>query len=260
MPIIDPEKLSNQDLDSEIKESRKNELPAKYQGKTPEEIATMHMNAEAALSRQGQTLGEQRKVIDQFIQLQLSEKSQKQEQENTPVTADALFQDPDKVINQAVDRKVKEVNQTVDNLKLQLRAKEFEAKHEGKVREILTDPAFGEFVQGSPHRQRLAQHLDRYDFDSGDELLGLWRDYQEINDIKAKKEEVKQRRQNQMQAARTETTSAGGESSPKTTFSRLQLSELMTRAKGGDKEAAAKWNNPSFQAEVRQAYVDGRVK
>jgi hypothetical protein len=192
MPIVDPEKNLDQSLDAEIQdlENNKKELPGKYKGKSLEDIAQMHMEAEKALSRQGQTLGDQRKVIDQFIQLQLSEKSNNKEPDPDPVTTDALFENPDKVINQAVEKRVEKVNQTVDQLRLQLQARDFEARHEGKVKDILNDSQFADWVQASPHRLRLAQQLNNYDFNAGDELLGLWKDYQEINDVKAKREEV----------------------------------------------------------------------
>jgi hypothetical protein len=263
MPIIDPEKniSAPSSLDAEIQniQDSKKELPDKYKGKSLDEIAQMHMEAEKALSRQGQTVGEQRKVIDQFIQLQLSEKSTPKPEEK-PVTTDALFEDPDKAIRQAVNQRVEKVDQRLNALNLQIQAKDFDSRHEGKVKDILSDPDFATWVQSSPHRFRLAQHLDKYDFAAGDELLNLWKDYREISDIKAKREEAAQRRQSQIRDAKTEGSSAGGEVSPKTIHSRVYISNLMTKAKGGDKEAAAKVNSSEWQEEIRRAYSEGRVR
>lgn len=261
--IVDPERS----LDSEIEDLEKNrkELPSKYQGKTLEEVAEMHMNAEQALSRQGQTVGEQKKVIDQFIQFQLSDKTTNSKPEVKPITTDALFENPDKAIKQVVDSsevntKVQDHDKRLNALAMQLEQERFETRHEGKVREIVSDPAFHSWVQSSPHRLRMAQQLDRFDFAAGDDLINLWKDYQEVNDIKNKRDEVQAQRQKNLKAAKTEGNGVSGEQSPKQKYSRLEISSLMTKAKAGDREARKLVDNPEWQAQVRQAYVDGRVK
>ena len=46
------------------------ELPAKYQGKSLQDVVQMHQEAEKALGRQSGEVGELRQVVDQFIQSQ----------------------------------------------------------------------------------------------------------------------------------------------------------------------------------------------
>lgn len=262
--IVDPEKALNQEID-ELDEKRL-ELPEKYKGKTLEEVAKMHMEAEKLASRQGQTVGEQRKVIDQFIQFQLSEKNTNNKPvETVPVTTDALFADPDKVIKEVVNTsevntKVNDQEKRLTALTMQLEQRDFESRHAGKVREIVSDPAFQSWMQGSPHRLRLAQQLDRYDFAAGDDLINLWKDYQEVNEIKNKRQETQTQRRRDLDAARTEGNGVSGEQTPKQKYSRLEISSLMTKAKAGDREARKLVDNPQWQADVRQAYADGRVK
>ena len=49
------------------------EVPQKYQGKSTAEIIRMHQEAEKLLGKQSSEVGELRKVVDDYIQTQLSE-------------------------------------------------------------------------------------------------------------------------------------------------------------------------------------------
>ena len=46
------------------------DVPAKYQGKSLQDVVQMHQEAEKALGRQSGEVGELRQVVDQFIQSQ----------------------------------------------------------------------------------------------------------------------------------------------------------------------------------------------
>ena len=48
------------------------EVPEKYQGKSTAEIVRMHQEAEKLLGKQSSEVGELRKVVDDYIQTQLS--------------------------------------------------------------------------------------------------------------------------------------------------------------------------------------------
>ena len=43
------------------------DLPAQYRGKTTDEIIKMHQEAESRLGKQGEEVGQYRKIIDDFI-------------------------------------------------------------------------------------------------------------------------------------------------------------------------------------------------
>ena len=49
------------------------EVPEKYQGKSTAEIVRMHQEAEKLLGKQSSEVGELRKVVDDYIQTQLSD-------------------------------------------------------------------------------------------------------------------------------------------------------------------------------------------
>ena len=56
-------------------------IPDKYQGKSVAEIVRMHQEAEKLLGRQSSEVGELRKVVDSYIQTQLSNEAPEIEEE-----------------------------------------------------------------------------------------------------------------------------------------------------------------------------------
>ncbi len=70
---------------------QKPEVPEKYRGKTVEEIVKMHQDTERNLSRQGQELGEVRKLADELLRSQLQKPKEKEVEVN-------FFDDPDKAV------------------------------------------------------------------------------------------------------------------------------------------------------------------
>jgi len=52
------------------------EIPDKYQGKSAQELVQMHQEAEKLLGRQSSEVGELRKVVDNYIQTQLTTEPQ----------------------------------------------------------------------------------------------------------------------------------------------------------------------------------------
>ena len=66
------ESIEESTPEPEAKESNEEELPDKYKGKSTAEIVRMHQEAEKLLGRQSSEVGELRKVVDDYIQTQLS--------------------------------------------------------------------------------------------------------------------------------------------------------------------------------------------
>ena len=56
----------------ETPEQTETDIPEKYQGKSTAEIVRMHQEAEKLLGKQSSEVGDLRKVVDDYIQTQLS--------------------------------------------------------------------------------------------------------------------------------------------------------------------------------------------
>jgi hypothetical protein len=86
------------------------DLPDKYRGKSAAELARMHQEAEKLLGRQSSEVGELRKVVDSYIQTQLSQQQAPQKSDDEDYD---FFTDPDKAVSRAIENhpKIKEAEQ-----------------------------------------------------------------------------------------------------------------------------------------------------
>ena len=132
------------------------ELPEKYRGKSPAEIVRMHQEAEKMLGRQSGEVGELRKIVDDFVKVQLENKTTQSTQvEDTDDEID-WYTDPDKAVQRAINNhpKLKEAEAVSAEMKKAQAMAELQNKHPD-FQQIVTDPAFGEWVSCSKVRLQL---------------------------------------------------------------------------------------------------------
>lgn len=247
------------DLDAELAE-----LPEKYRGKTLADLAKMHREAEQALSRQGQELGEYRRLATTLLELEQSDKGDKPKNDPKPVeiTTDDLFADPNAAIEKAIEShpEVRRATETANKLERELAQRDFVERHPEFINDA-KDAKFVDWVKASPMRLRLAQRADGWDLEAADELAALWEErkgvLKEVEQARKDADEVKRR---EAEKAGTLEGSSGATASSETIYNRAELRELNRLAKLGDRAALAKWNDPKFQEARRAAYRDGRVK
>jgi len=89
--------------------------PEKYAGKTLEDVIEMHLNAEKVLGKQGQTVGEQKQLIQQLLDSQTQATSAAEPEEEAVSFEDTFYDDPAKAVNSAIENhpeivKAREVN------------------------------------------------------------------------------------------------------------------------------------------------------
>lgn len=228
------------------------ELPEKYKGKSVTDIIAMHQNAEQLLGKQGQEVGELRRVVDDFISAQ----TVKQEEETAQNALDdfnetEFFEKPKETIQKLLENhpSIKQSQQLAAQIKQQEALARLKAQHPDYV-EIIQDEKFGEWIGKSKVRQKMLQDADKlYDFDSADELLTLWKERQQIVqdtvnvETQARKESVK--------SASSGTSKGSAERAPRKVYRRADIIELIRT----DPDRYA-----SLAADIRQAYAEGRVK
>lgn len=242
-------------------------VPEKYKEKTVDDLINMHVNLEKVLHRQGNELGQLRKLTDTQAQLLtistkagLMQPGQGTTVETTtkaPITAEALLSRPDESLNSAISSNpsVTQNAQRLNNLEHSLARKDFEAQY-STYREDVQNPEFQEWVLKSQTRSKLLVDLDKnYNFGSGRELWELWTEH---TDTKAAAERA---RGDKVTAASTIRGSSAEVSQPgKPIYSRAKLAELQLKADAGIPSAVARWNDPEFQREYQLAYAEDRVK
>jgi hypothetical protein len=227
------------------------EIPAKFAGKTSEEIIDSYQNLEKELGRKAQEVGELRKLSDSFLQAQLQSNEQNLQNNQTEVAEPVdFFDNPDQAVNQAIENhpKFKEF-QRYQTAQVQSSAKaQLETKHPD-FSEIVQDAQFQEWVGESKIRQQLFQSADKYNYDAADELLNNWKDRSMINKTQEVEKQASDDRKKALTAGATESRSSAG-STGGDKFKRADLIRMKLTDPG---------KYESMQDDIYKAYAEGRV-
>lgn len=222
-------------------------LPDKYQNKSAEELVQMHQEAEKLLGRQSSEVGELRKVVDNYIQTQLTpEKQAPQEVEEID-----FFTDPDKAVDRAIQNhpKIKEAEAVTNQYRHNNAMAQLKNNHPD-MEAILQDTKFAEWIKASKIRTRLFVDADqKYDHEAADELFNLWKERQNVVQQTAQVEQ--KARKQAVKAASTGNARGSSESAPKKIYRRADIINLMKT--DPDRYAA-------LQPELMLAYKEGRVR
>jgi hypothetical protein len=232
------------------------DVPEKYRGKSLEEVVRMHQESEKLIGRQAQEVGENRRLLDQFIKQQLESK-----QEASPSKAQEIdyFEDPAKAINQAVENNpILKQLQEQQAYQAQLVAKQTIEKAHPDYLSVAQSDDFAAWIQGSKVRTQLFAQASNYDVDSALELLETYKSLRGI------------------QAQKAATTKAADESLKKTDDeSRGKALKAASVQQGGTGESTKniyrradlirlRMQDPnryeSMADEILAAYAEGRVR
>ncbi len=224
------------------------EVPQKYQGKSTAEIIRMHQEAEKLLGKQSSEVGELRKVVDDYIQTQLSEQAPQQSEPEEEID---FFSEPDKAVARAIDNhpKIKEAEKISSQYRQSTAMAELQKRHPD-MQDILQNNKFADWIKGSKIRQQLFVQADQqYDYEAADELFTTWKERQQVVGQTAATE--KNQRKKAVKAASTGNVRGSGEQSAKKVYRRSDIIKLM-------KEDPERYM--SLSNEIMAAYADGRVR
>lgn len=228
-------------------EQQEPELPDKYQNKSVSELAQMHQEAEKLLGRQSSEVGELRKVVDSYIQTQLTPEQAPQQQDEEI----DFFTDPNEAVNRAIQNhpKIKEAEAVTNQYRQSNAMAQLKSKHP-EMEAILQDTKFAEWIQASPTRTRLFVEADQqYNTDAADELFSNWKERQNI--VQQTAEVEQQARKQSAKAASTGNPRGSGEKAAKKIYRRADIINLMQ--KDPDRYA-------QLAPEILQAYAEKRVR
>ena len=222
-------------------------IPEKYQNKSAEELVQMHQEAEKLLGRQSSEVGELRKVVDNYIQTQLTPEQQAPQE----VEEIDFFTDPDKAVDRAIQNhpKIREAEAVTNQYRQSNAMAQLKSKHPD-MESILQDTKFAEWIQASKIRTRLFVEADqKFDHEAADELFSLWKERQNVVQQTAQVEQ--QARKQAVKSASTGNARGSSESAPKKVYRRADIINLM---KTDPNRYAA------LQPEIMLAYQEGRVR
>ena len=153
------------------------EIPDKYKGKSIQDIVEMHQNAERLAGRQSAEVGELRNIVDDFITHQ--SQSTQQTTTNEPEVEEEidLFDDPKGSISKIIDNhpSIKEAREQVATAKQQAAIDAVTKKH-SDLAEVLADPQFKEWLEGSSYRAKaFADANATYNAEAASEIFSEWK-------------------------------------------------------------------------------------
>jgi hypothetical protein len=247
---LQPEEVSSPEEPEETApEQPEDELPEKYRGKSAAEIAKMHMEAEKAMGRQGNEIGELRKVFDDFVQSSAQAQTKPEPKE---VDETDYFVDPQAAVNRQIESHpaLQQAQAVAVEMRKAQGVAELTSRHPD-VKEVLGSSDFQEWVNGSPTRQRLYQEADQQmDVSAADELLST---FKQLKRTAASSEEVsKVARKSAVKNASTGSSRTNPDGARRgRVYRRSDIRQLMR-------------NDPKryeeLQPEIMLAYAEGRVR
>jgi hypothetical protein len=230
------------------------DLPEKYKGKSPAELARMHQEAEKLIGRQAQEVGESRKLLDEFIKQQLNAKQDTQPQAKTQEID--WYEDPAKATDSRIENNpvIQSLKQQQEEMAKAAAQQKLQQTHPD-YNQIASSDDFVEWIKGSRVRTELFAKAYNYDYDSADELLSTYKALKNIKtqqvqgaDDSLKKAETEKRSQSLKAAA---VPRGGSGESSKPIYKRVDLITLKMRDP---------MRYEMMSEEIMQAYAEGRVK
>ena len=244
---------STEDLTEETPEAVEQEYhpPEKYAGKSLQDVINMHQNAEKAIGKQGQEVGDQRKIIQSLLEAQNTQTNAPPEEKTT--FEDQFYSDPAQAVNSAIEnhpsvveaRKERQVQQQQHQLSV------LEKAYPDWQDRVATK-SFQDWVGESAIRTEMFRKADsEYNPDYAIELFDM---YDKINMIDKTKEVKKQetaKRDKALRKTSSETRSTTDSLAGKKIYRRADLINLQV----SDPNRYA-----SLSDEIHSAYAEGRVK
>lgn len=236
-------------LDKEgTKESVKKTVSKEYEDKSAEELVAMNAAAQKQISRQGNEIGELRKLTDQILQQQLDKKTTAKPTE----TDDELDWDYDTQgsVEKVVDSRVKALEEKIVLQERQTQFSEFERQHPD-WNNTSQEEKFLDWVAKSKYRSRLYSQAHNHDYAAADDLFT---EYADLNKATEEQEHIddetkSKERKSQLRDASLE--KGGSSGTTKKVYSRRALIALKL-------SDPAKYD--SMADDIYKAYAEGRVK
>jgi hypothetical protein len=214
---------------------------------------TRYKELEKLNSRQAQTLGQQRKLIDDFIVKDPTPNEEPSPQESyQPITVDDLYEDPNAALQRAVDahpaiQEARNIQKQYESDARDREANAFRERHPD-YEQLASQPEFQNWVVDDPTRVNLWTRGNEYDFSAADALFRLYKAEKGMSLV-----------QQQQSIEQAELVQSSGEMvTEPPRFSRQEYVAKLTRSKQGDLDAE-EWVKRNA-AGYRRALASGNVR
>jgi hypothetical protein len=230
----------------------KTEVPQKFEGKSVEEIVESYSNLEKQYGKQGNELGELRKLADTLIQKNLQESQATNAQsELPPLKEDDFLTDPVNSVRRIVEEALQPIKGAIEQTTADTTINRLQTKHPD-LEQIVQDVDFQKWVMESMPRQDMWQRASTGDFNYADELISQYKALHGQH-AAAQEQQVKTEKEKELQAATSVASgiSSDGSQKSKPTYRRAELIRLQIEDPRRYQE---------LSPEIYQAYSEGRVR
>lgn len=228
--------------------NQEEEIPQKYQGKSTTELIRMHQEAEKLSGRQGNEVGELRKLVDDYVASHTVTETKKEEK--LSISDTDWIENPDGSVDKKIDNhpSIKKAEEAT------LKFQQMEVMNKISIahpnfQETVADQSFIDWVGKSQARIKKLKQADQFDFDAADDLFTTWAERQELMTQAKAGSEIE--RKNSLKAGSNGGARGSGEGSKKKFFKRSELLHMMQHEP--DRYLA---NSDA----ITQAYAEGRVR
>jgi len=250
--VTETQDVAQEIQQEEIQTESTYEAPEKYAGKSLEDVIDMHVNAEKALGKQGQEVGQQRKVIEQLVAQSQANQTTKPTEEVVSFE-DNFYDDPAKAVSSAIENHpdiVRAKEERVKNAKM-ANMTQLESAHPDFM-DVVDNKKFQDWIGKSGIRTELFRRADaNYDFSAANELLDTWKQISMIGKTEEVNKSEEAKRKKAMRQTSSETRSSGDSVGGKKMYRRSDLINLQV----SDPKRYA-----DLSDEITIAYQEGRVK
>lgn len=223
------------------------EIPDEFKGMSQAELARIAVHARREMGRQGNELGEIRKLADELI------KSQLKKPEPDPVPEVDFFENPQEAIRRQIEsnpRVVAAEQYAVQAQKVQAQQRLMQLHPD--FGQIVQNPEFSKWVGESKVRVKLFRDAEAYDVDSAHELLSTFKQLRQVRAEKPNVEVSAEEKSSRTKALQSASVDSGGSGeSGKKVYRRADLIRLKMRD-------PAKYEEMSD--EITLAYQQNRVR
>jgi len=248
--LLDGEEFSQVGVEEEPSpemDNQEEEIPQKYHGKSNAELIRMHQEAEKLSGRQGNEVGELRKLVDDYV---VNQTVTKPVEEKLTISDVDWIENPDGSVDRKIDnhpaiKKAEEASLRFNQMEVMNRI----STAHPDFQEIVADDSFQDWIGKSQVRIKKLKQADQFDFDAADDLFTTWKERQEL--IGQAKAGADIERKNSLKSGSNGGARGSGEGSKKKFFKRSELLHMMQH--DPDRYLA---NSEA----ITQAYAEGRVR
>jgi len=151
------------------------QIPEKFRNKSLEDVVKSYSELESQFGKQGQELGELRKLTDEILKKKLLSETSEDNFQRQQVRDIDLASEPERAVDALLQKKLSPIMEEVNAFRKEKMTNKLKEKHPDFV-DIIKDTSFQTWVKESPLRLEMYGKADKnLDIEAANELFTFWK-------------------------------------------------------------------------------------